>query len=265
MTDRRSLLRAGAATAALRLVPHAAAAETVETIRDRAGHAMPYAWRPARNPTGARTLVWLHGAAGGKSAPSAAAVNPDWNVLVPLDTANGGNGSWWLGRDGDWFTLRLLHALVTRVRTGIGSDQGLYFAGASMGGYGSLLHGMLMGAKAVYASDPQTKLRGTAFNDRFPATKAVVGGRDTPYADLGVLAGTKAPHDLPVLFVDFRRFDHEELSYFAEHFVAFLAACTGAGANVGAQVFPLPEHRANRSFAQVLALFDANRATVESW
>jgi hypothetical protein len=231
---------------------------------DDAGHEMPYLWRPASNPAQARTLVLLHGH-GGNDKPSYSA-DQGWNVLVPLDRYGlGGDGSWWLGEGGDFFVMRMLHRLIERIRRRIGGDRGLYFSGSSMGGYGAILHGMLLGARAVYANAAQTRLNGTAFDAAIPAMGAVLGGTTPPYADLGSMVRASAPRSLPVMFLGFNRFDHEKQRYFEEHLVPFLAACASSGANVAPTVYPVPGHKTTRTFAEVLALFDTYRDQIEAW
>ena len=238
---RRSVLALGATGAVAAAVPEAAAA-ALPAITDAAGHAMPYAWRPATDPANAPFVVVLHGAQGGKAAPNPAR-DPNWNVLVPLDQYGpNGDGSWWVGERGDDFTLQLLHRLVRGKRRGTRSTRPLYVVGGSMGGYGALLHGMLLGARAVSAVSFQSILsrhENSIMQHVLPS----------PYERLAnVLRNTD---HRPMFFLGFNRFDH----YFDGHFPPFLAACVETGANFAADIRPVSGHTFGRSFAQSLALF----------
>lgn len=239
--NRRDLLALGATAAIAAAIPETGDA-ALPTITDDAGHAMPYAWRPADDPANAPMVVVLHGAQGGKQAPNPFR-DPAWNVLVPLDQYGpDGDGSWWVGEQGDPFTLGLLHRLVRGKRRGTRSTKGLYFVGSSMGGYGSLLHGMLLGARAVSAVDFQSDLGGDG-ND-------VMGNvLPSPYERLAdVLRATARP---PLFFLGYNRFDH----YFPGHFPPFFDACVDVGANCAVTIKPVGGHWFGRSVGEALALF----------
>jgi hypothetical protein len=196
--------------------------------------------------------VILHGH-GNNAAPSLWK-SPAWNILAPLDRYGAkGQGSWWLGEGGDFFVADLLHRLVKQVRRDIGRDAGLYFMGSSMGGYGALLHGLLLGARAVFTSQAQTRLSGTAYTDAMPAIAAV--GATGPTADLRRYVRGKKK--LPLFLLDFNRYDHADVHYYDEHFVPFVAACDDAGAAYRATIYDVATHQQQRSFADVLRLFEA--------
>lgn len=254
--DRREFVKGVAAFGLAALGGHqvSTGGHAMSTISDNAGHEMPYAWRPASNPKRARTLVILHGH-GPHGAPSTPST-PGWNFLVPIDRYGPKEeGSWWLGEDGDFFVMNLLHTLIREKRREIGRDAGLYFAGSSMGGYGSILHGMLLGARAVYANAFQSRLTGTAFTDALSYAIDPIGvPAGSPFNDLRRYVRGKAT--LPAMFLDFNRDDHASLRYYDEHFVPFVAACKERGATYRATVYPVAVHAQQRSFADVLRLFD---------
>lgn len=63
-----------------------------------------------------------------------------------------------------FFWIDAMREILAAVRTRAGTGR-LYFFGSSMGGYGSLVHGHLLHAAAVYANVPQTWLLGSSYSD----------------------------------------------------------------------------------------------------
>lgn len=252
---RRSLVGLAAASA---IAPSLADAATARlwSFADDVGHEMPYVWRPATDPMKARTLVILHGH-GSNETPSAIS-NPKWNIIVPLDRFGyEGDGSWWLGEDGDFFAMRLLHGIVGRLGRRVGrrlnTEPGLYFSGSSMGGYGALLHGMLLGARAVYAASFQSRLSGTAFTDALSYAIDPVGvPAGSPLGNLSRYVSGKSR--LPRFVLDFNHDDHADLRYYDEHFVPFVAACEDRGVDCRATTFEASGHLVKRSYAEIMDL-----------
>ena len=119
-----------------------------------------YTFRPSED-VDAPLLVHLHGHT--LSPRTSKFHDPEWNVLCPVDDFGvKGAGSWYLGEKGDLFWLRAMPALINNVYKG----KKVFFAGSSMGGYGSILHGTLNDAHGVYANIPQTFLLGSSYAER---------------------------------------------------------------------------------------------------
>ena len=231
---------------------------------DDRGHCMPYLLRPAADPPASRTLVILHGH--GSNKRFAKFTSRDWNILCPFDRYGRGNhGTWWLGESGDDFVAAMLHGLIARVRAEIGGDQGLYFYGSSMGGYGAILHGLLLGAHAIYANIPQIRLRGTTYTDVTSQRNFVqlVGPERHPYEDLVELMRGYQPRESPVFFIGQNRFD--ELDYLEQHCFYFINACNALGFNYHLEIHPLAGHTKPKTVAQSVALFDVYREAIEEW
>jgi hypothetical protein len=226
------------------------------SFRDENGHELPYVIRLAAEPQAARTLVVLHGHGGNKQA--AKFTDAGWNVLCPLDRwGDQGYGSWWLGERGDFFVARLLHGLVRGVRQALEADKGLYLWGSSMGGYGAILHGILLRAHAVFAHIPQIRLRGTDYTDgpnrRF--YDAVIGDLDShPYIDLARFVTARAKSGLPMFFISQNRFDYP--NYLEQHCMHFINACQRAKAAYGLRIDPIEGHTLRHRIADTVKLFD---------
>jgi len=89
-----------------------------------------------------------------------------WNVLTPVD--NFGyekGGSCWLGESGDFFVRDLLQELIKMISQEYECEDHIYFYGKGMGGYGSILHGVLCKANAVYVNKPYMMLEEN--NDKY--------------------------------------------------------------------------------------------------
>jgi hypothetical protein len=233
-------------------------------MTDEQGRAMPFIVRPARKPSKARTLVILHGH--GSNKQFAKFRSHEWNVICPLDRYGvDGHGTWWLGEGGDHFVLRLLHRIIAQVRAELGGDTGLYFYGSSMGGYGAILHGLLLGARAIYADVPQTRLRGSMYSDRTLARffAAVRGPQDGPYDDLAVMLKSYQPAESPVFFLSFNRFDHPR--YLAEQCRHFITACDRLSFNYHLEIHPVRGHGKLKTVAESVILFDEYDDAITDW
>ncbi|HDL5661931.1 TPA: hypothetical protein PXE23_002596, partial [Mannheimia haemolytica] len=135
-------------------------------IQDEQGRKLYYVLRLAKNPKEARTLFILHGHQHNARASSFSDEN--WNVVCPIDNFGYEQcGSWWLGENNDFFVKALMLRLINNIKEITGSHR-LYFWGSSMGGYGSILYGLLTGAEAIFAHIPQIKLRNTKYTDGLP-------------------------------------------------------------------------------------------------
>lgn len=92
-----------------------------------------------------------------------------WNILIPIDNFGLENkGSWWLGEDGDQSTSNLLKMVVIDAQNRLQSSEQskIFIWGSSMGGFGAIVHGMLLGAEAIYANVPQIRLLGSTYSER---------------------------------------------------------------------------------------------------
>lgn len=239
--------------------------ESSGTLTDEAGHELPYVVRLAQDPSNARTLVILHGR--GANERAARFVDPGWNVICPLDRYGERNcGSWWLGEKGDFFVADMLHQLVRSFRTEVGKDLGLYMWGSSMGGYGAILHGTLLRARAIYAHIPQIRLRGTDYTDgrNKPVYDAVLGDlANHRYLDLARFVASRPRKGLPLYFLSQNRFDYK--GYLQQHCFHFVHACQKADLAYGLRVDPIEGHVLYRKIAETVKLFDEFAPQIEQW
>lgn len=233
-------------------------------VIDDQGRSMPFIVRRAANPKAARTLVILHGH--GSNKRFAKFRSPDWNVICPIDRYGvEGHGAWWLGEGGDHFVLRLLHQVIAQVRAEIGGDAGLYLYGSSMGGFGAILHGLLLGAKAIYADVPQTRLRDSYYTDQISRRffAALRGEHVGDYDDLAKVLEHYQPERSPVFFLSFNRFDHPH--YLSEQCWHFIAACDRGAFNYHLEIHPIHGHKKIKTVAESVVLFDDYREAINNW
>lgn len=218
-----------------------------------------YKYTPCENESEAPLLVLLHGHT--HNALPSKYVNPNLNILVPIDNYGASNcGSWWLGESGDYFVKDVLHALIKEKARYSNGD--LYLWGSSMGGYGALLHGMLLNAKAVYANIPQVKLLGSKYSDQgmHKFFKPIFGEDiNSIYNDLTQVLefiSLKTSKSLPIFFIGQSRFDYD--SYLEQQSLAFFKKCLDLNLNISYEVFPKKGHAlmmpAHESIAKMLKL-----------
>ncbi|BBB30255.1 heparinase II/III family protein [Neptunomonas japonica] len=222
-------------------------------ISDELGRRMYYKFSPADNPADSPLLVILHGHT--FSAKPSRYRNSDWNVLVPIDNYGVEQaGSWWLGEGGDFFVKSLLERLVQKTQEKIGSNRGLYFWGSSMGGYGALLHGILLGADAVYANIPQIKLLDTSYSaSGMGKFFGPIFDKDLEFNDLtNLIDGNKK---LPLFYIAQARFDHK--NYLEEHALYFLDKCRHHDVNVHFEIAPIKGHKIIHSIDDCVQLMEA--------
>ncbi|MCG9116346.1 hypothetical protein LH428_10900 [Laribacter hongkongensis] len=214
------------------------------------GRNIVYYHFPAENPN-SPVLFILHGH--DFAAQPTSYRNRNWHVVCPMDRFGiKKGGGWFLGEDGDFFWIDGMRAIVQRLK-----DQGagdIYFWGSSMGGFGSLLHGYLNRAKAVYANVPQTKLLGTAYSD-FGMRKyfeKIFGSRNTePWNDLKKVI----TEDVGCYyFLCFNQF--EKNNYFVEHCLPFVSHLNSIGAPLYLEVRPLDTHGKNHGISETIMMFE---------
>lgn len=213
-------------------------------FEDELGRRMYYKYTPAKNQSASPLLVILHGH--GFAANPSKYENPNLNVLAPIDNFGVDQcGSWWLGENGDFFVKDLLHALVEKKLKNTSGQ--LYFWGSSMGGFGALLHGILMEANAVYANIPQVKLLGSTYSDRGMKKYFSPIFGDAPsglYNDLANLLESQLSANVlskpPLFFIAQSRFDYE--NYLEEQSLYFFKRCLKLNVNIHYEVFPKKGH-----------------------
>lgn len=218
-------------------------------LEDSMGRRMYYKLTPAKDPQNSPLLVILHGHT--FNAKPSKFRDENWNVLCPIDSFGVDNaGSWWLGENGDYFVKDLLHTLISDVQKQTGTTKGLYFWGSSMGGYGAILHGCLLGAKAVYANIPQIRLLGSSY-DRKQMNRffAPIFGSDTQsvYNDVTNFIKDK---DNPLFFLVQSRFDYP--NYLEEQGLYFLERCREKNANISFEIVPERGHKTFYSIAEAV-------------
>ena len=193
----------------------AALNETTGVISE-GSYSMPFLLRKGEKNTKKRLLVILHGHGANKAF--AKFQQDDWDVLCPLDTfGTEGYGCWWLGESGNLFVYRLLHSLIEKMKLSLDTKE-LYFWGSSMGGFGAILHGILLKADAIYAHMPQVKLVGTDYTDGANAKyyEPMRNANSADYLDLVSFIGRQPNSSGPVLFLSQNVFDYP--NYIQQHF-----------------------------------------------
>lgn len=206
-----------------------------------------YRFQPAAHG-GAPLLIAFHGRSRPPRAP--AIRSADWNILFPLDDHGfEGEGSWFLGEDGDFFWLEALGEMVAAVHDGTAP---VYCMGANMGGFAAIVHGLRLGAAGVYAHAPQTRLLATSFGQQGlrRQIRTVFGRRsDTPYADLRSLV---RPGIATRFFLTARRWERADM--LAEQFLPFLERLLGADVEVEADIVPGQGNMPPRPLDEIAAL-----------
>lgn len=212
-------------------------------ITDSKNRKMYYQFTPAKEPNNAPLLVILHGHT--FNAKPSKYKNEDWNVLCPIDNFGVNNaGSWWLGENGDFFVKDLLHALIFKIRKDINSNKGLFLWGSSMGGYGALLHGMLLDAKAIYANIPQIKLLGSSYSEKNMKKffEPIFGtDKNSIFNDVTNFLNILKPQDNPLFFLVQSRFDYK--NYLEEQGLHFFQKSKDNEINISFEIVPENGHK----------------------
>jgi len=217
---------------------------------------MEYRFVPAeKNSSDAPTLIILHGHG---NYPPARARYTDWNVFNPLDN-NGfdGLGSWWIGENGDKYTIELfdkaLEAALSRVGQTIDSSR-LFIYGSSMGGYGALLHGCRINAIGVYANVPQIQLLNSTYS-RLGMKKyfrpIFSEDKGDLHNDLRTFLSEYTKH--PMYFLCENRFGQE--NYLQEQCMSFVKFLEQKDLNYHLEIIPKVGHSKNRRISEVKQLF----------
>ena len=234
--------------------------ENVHFVEDELGRKMWYRLDFAREGgQSAPTMLVLHGV-GHVSRPSLYA-EKHWNTIKPLDQFGFENkGAWWLGENSDPFVMNLLEKVVleSKQKLELESDAELFIYGSSMGGYGALLHGARLGAKAVYANVPQVQLLGSKYsNNGMKKHFEVILSETGPLSkmnDLSVFLGdTDLEH--PLYFICENRFGTSQ-DYLQEHALKLVDMFIAKDINFHFEIIPTKGHNKNRGIREVRALFE---------
>ena len=230
----------------------------VHCVTDDSGKEMWFRLKPARqSPHNAPIYLILHGH-GTTSRPTLYA-EVKWNVIAPIDNFGEGNkGSWWLGENGDHSTSELLTKVVTKSKEILNSnvDVILCIYGSSMGGYGAILNGKTLGAKAIYANVPQIKLLGSTYSELGMKTyfEAVLGTEpDDKYNDLNKFI-KDIDEDLPLFFICENRFGQR--NYLKQQAMSFISTLNKLEINYHLEIVPTSGHNKNLGLREVRALFE---------
>lgn len=222
------------------------------------GKTMWFRLKPAReNPEKAPIYLILHGH-GTTSRPTLYA-EAKWNVIAPIDNFGEENkGSWWIGEEGDHSTSELLNKAVSKSKKLLNSNNDVILCiyGSSMGGYGAILNGIKLGAKAVYANVPQIKLLGSTYS-KFGMKKyfqtALGTNPDKKYNDLNNFI-RNVEGDLPLFFICENRFGQKD--YLKEQAMSFVSTLNELELNYHLEIVPTSGHNKNLGLREVRALFE---------
>jgi Family of unknown function (DUF6270) len=192
----------------------------------------------------------LHGH--GYAASPSQFKSPNWNVVCPMDSFGyGGMGSWFLGENGNFFWIDAMKRILESIRAKVGNGR-LYFWGSSMGGYGSLVHGYLLHATAVYANVPQTWLLGSNYSE---------GGMKKYFEPIFANSYSEF-NDLKLFFKARSRTKYflcfnqlEGAKYLEEHCLSFIGHLHSFRQPLYLEVRPTSSHGKNHGVSEAIALF----------
>ena len=230
----------------------------VHCVSNDDGKTMWFRLKPAReNPGQAPIYLILHGH-GTTSRPTLYA-EAKWNVIAPIDNFGEGNkGSWWLGEDGDHSTSELLNKVVSKSKKILNSNNDVILCiyGSSMGGYGAILNGPKLGAKAVYANVPQIKLLGSTYSELGMKTyfEAALGKNpNNKFNDLNNFI-KDVDGELPLFFICENRFGQR--NYLRQQAMSFVSTLDELELNYHLEIVPTSGHNKNLGLREVRALFE---------
>ena len=189
----------------------------------------------------------------GYNEKHAAFKSPSWNVVCPIDKYGyEGLGSWYLGEKDNLFWLEAMPKILLNTRRKVGDKSRLYMWGSSMGGYASILYGHLLGAKAIYANVPQTKLLGTKYSENGMSKyfSYIFENGDNKYNDLKrvLLKRTSCKY-----FLCFNQLEGSD--YFTEQGLSFISHLHSFKQPLYLEVRPQSAHGKNHGISEAIALF----------
>lgn len=232
--------------------------DLVHCVTDDSGKEMWFRLAPARqSPRDAPIYLVLHGH--GTTARPTFYAEPKWNVIAPMDNFGlGGKGSWWIGENGDNSTSELLTKVIRKSKQILNSndDTILCIYGSSMGGYGAILNGNKLSAKAVYANVPQIKLLDSTYSE--------LGMKKYFEAALGIVPNEKfndlnnfikqVDGDLPLFFICENRFGQKD--YLNQQAMSFVNTLNELNINYHLEIVPTSGHNKNLGLREVRELFE---------
>jgi len=230
----------------------------VHSVTNDIGKRMWFRLSPAKiNPESAPIFLILHGH-GTTSRPTFYA-EQKWNVIAPMDNFGlDKKGSWWIGENGDYSTSDLLESVIIKSKNLLNSkeDVVLCIYGSSMGGYGAILNGFRLGAKAVYANVPQIKLLGSTYSELGMKKYFEAALGQSPkeeYNDLNLFVKSQN-EDWPLFFICENRFGQRD--YLEQQAMTFVKTLTEIDANFHLEIVPTKGHNKNLGLREVRALFE---------
>lgn len=178
--------------------------------------------------------------------------SPTWNVVCPIDNFGTENlGSWFIGYKECKFWLDAMPMILAMVREITGTGR-LYFWGSSMGGYGALLHGYKLNARAIYANIPQTVLLGSkyALNGASKYFEPLVNGVEDPYNDLKKII---CKRNSTKIYLCFNQLEGSD--YFSEQGLNFIQHLHSFKQHMYVEIRPLSSHGKNHGISETINLF----------
>lgn len=188
----------------------------------------------------------------GYNNTSSAFKSRNWNVVCPMDNFGYNKlGSWYLGENGDFFWIEAMRKILQYVLERSGKSR-IYMWGSSMGGYASILYGHLLGARAIYANVPQTKLLGSKYSDNgmHKFFSPIFGEKIDDYNDLRFVLKKKTSCKY---FLCFNQL--EGSNYFSEQGLEFITHLHAFRQPMYIEVRPQSAHGKNHGVSEAIALF----------
>lgn len=178
--------------------------------------------------------------------------NPNWNVICPMDHFGYEKmGSWYLGEQGDFFWVEAMKVILRKVLKVAGKSR-IYMWGSSMGGFASILYGHLLGAKAIYANVPQTKLLGSKYSDNgmHKFFSPIFNDEGNDYNDLKDVLKKRTSCKY---FLCFNQLEGSD--YFGEQGLEFITHLHAFKQPMYIEVRPQSAHGKNHGVSEAIALF----------
>jgi hypothetical protein len=201
-----------------------------------------------------RPIIFILHGHGYAQAPSAFR-SENWNVVCPMDRFGvDGLGSWFLGEYGNFFWLKAIPVILDQVRQKTGQGR-VHFWGSSMGGYAAILHGHRVGAKAVYANVPQTRLLGSSYSENGMKKyfEPIFGdAHESEFNDLTkvIIQRTRTKY-----FLCFNQLEGRG-SYVTEQCFPFISQLQSLRQPYYLEIRPIDAHGKNHGVGEVIALFN---------
>lgn len=263
------------------------ASQDLKFVSDKEGRKLYYDVRLAlNNPQESPILICFYGW-GGNTGGLDSSFCYSWNLVKPLDRFGyRKNGSWWLGENGNFFVLPLIDNMLEDIREEFGLVGDLFVWGSSMGGFGALIHGLRLNAKAIAVNVPQVRLKGNDYLSRNrKAMEAVLGNElaslnydeflkllEQPensklmYTDATLLLNHSEPTKKPMFFISQSRFDGNDNSrlYAQQHCFYLVNKLLDLGCNFELYIEPKEGHYIIRNWFEAIELFEKYKEIINS-